>query len=410
MTKHSSKAFPQRILFISHGPMLYGAQRSLLALLAGINREQYSPYLLVPREGPLTDEVKALNIPVFISPLKHWVAFGQEAKKNWSARAFNVINGLNKRVCIIADLISEHDIHIVYTNTVTCIEGALAARKTGRPHLWHLREHVAGNKDLKALLTPSIISRTIGSLSAHVIVNSKALGKAYSCPALSAKTTVVYNGISLGDFDREKGGGDALRKELGLNENTKIIASIASLTPRKGYGTFIEAASKIKASFTDVTFLAIGEGERDFVNTLKKKVALLDLNDNFYFLGWRSDVNKILEGVDLLIIPCEQEAFGRTVVEAMAAGVPVVSTRCGGPEEIIVDNETGFLVPLNDPDSIAKAAIRILNDTNIATRFIEAGQARASALFNLDVYIKGIESVLENLANSASNTINTQPP
>lgn len=388
-----------KVLFISHGPVLYGAQLSLLTLLAGINRDLVTPYLLIPRDGPLTDEARKLDIPVIILPLNHWVAFGQAAKEIYPKRIAKVLIGLKRRADAIATVIKKHDIDLVYTNTVTCIEGALAARATHRRHLWHLREHVAGNKDLKPLLPQFIISYIVGALSDHVIVNSRALAQAYSCSNINNKVSVVYNGIDLDSFQLIQDTESGLRQELGVGSDTKIIATIGSITPRKGHSIFIEAASKLKDSFDDIAFLIVGDGEKKLVGELIIKARKAGLENICHFVGWRTDVANMLAGINLLVVSAEQEAFGRTIVEAMAAGVPVVATRCGGPEEIIVDGITGFLVPVNHPEELAAAAAQVLSNNELASHFSITGRARAKDLFSVDVYVRNIEAIIIRLAD-----------
>lgn len=395
---------PSRLLFITHGPMLYGAQRSLLSLLEGIDRNAVTPFLLSPREGPLTQEARKIGIQVIISDIEHWVAFGDAAKHNYLKRLLRVMSGLKGRARAIARTIEQHGIDIVYTNTVTVIEGAIAARMTRRPHIWHLREHVAGNMDLKALFPANLVSRIVGMLSAQVIVNSQALAKAYACNSLGEKITVVHNGIDLKSFQPIQGARDSLRQELGLGRDTKIIATIGSITPRKGHRVFIDAASRLRNYSDDIAFLVVGNGEEKYLKELVAKVKKAGLEDAFRFVGWRNDIDRILSAIDLLLVTAEQEAFGRTLIEAMAVRIPVVATRSGGPEEIIVDSTTGFLVPVNDSQEMAKLAARILSDVALASRLGEASYLRVQEVFSITAYIKKIEAIIINLTSQMSSS------
>lgn len=377
---------------------------SLLALLAGIDRNAVTPLLLSPREGPLTEEVRKLGIQVVISKIEHWVAFGHAAKENYPRRWIRVLAGLKQRVQAITGIIEQFDIDIVYTNTVTVIEGAIAARMTRRPHLWHLREHVAGNKDLKALCPATLISRIVGMLSAQVIVNSQALAKAYTCKNLDRKVAVVHNGIDLNSFQPIQGARDSLRQELGLGRDTRIIATIGSITPRKGHRVFIDAASRLRNYSDDVAFLVVGNGEEKYLKELVAKVKAAGLEDVFHFAGWRNDIDRILSAIDLLLVTAEQEAFGRTLIEAMALRIPVVATRSGGPEEIIIDGTTGFLVPVNDAEAMATAAARILSDSTLSSRLVAAGYLRAAEMFSITAYVRKIESIILNLASQIATS------
>lgn len=391
---------PSRLLFITHGPLLYGAQMSLLALLAGIDRNAVTPFLLSPREGPLTEEARKLGIQVVTSGIEHWVAFGNAAKKNYPRRLASVAVGLKDRARAIARIIEQLGIDLVYTNTVTVIEGAIAARMTHRPHVWHLREHVAGNKDLKALCPASWVCRIVSLLSTRVIVNSQALAKAYECKSLDQKVTVVHNGINLESLQPVDDARNSLRRELSLGPATKIVATIGSLTPRKGHRAFIDAASKLSTHLNgDIAFLVVGGGDEKYLDELALQVKQAGLENAFRFVGWRNDIDRILSAVDLLLVTAEQEAFGRTVIEAMAARVPVVATMSGGPEEIIVDGLTGFLVPVNDSQAMARRAEDILSDAALTKRLVEAAYLRVKEVFSIDAYIKKIEAIILNMTS-----------
>ena len=385
------------VLFITHGPLLYGAQQSLLALLSSIDRRRITPILLSPREGPLTEDARRLGVQVVLSDIEHWVAFGEAAKVSPLKRWIQVVSGMKRRARAIAEIVTRLNIDLVYTNTVTVLEGAIAARIAQVPHVWHLREHVAGNKDLNSLGPDFLIPHIVGALSTQVVVNSQALAKAYACSRLEGKVMTVHNGIDLKLFALQQDARVGLRKELGIPPEARIVAAIGSITPRKGHELFIDVASRLSKTVGGLIFLVVGEGESRRVETLRSWVRQAGLEQAFHFIGWRDDIASILSSIDLLLVTSEQEAFGRTLIEAMAARTPVVATRSGGPEEIIVDGMTGFLVAVNDAEEMTKAAIRILNDRALAARFAAAGAARAGEMFSIESYVGKIESIILQL-------------
>lgn len=352
-----------------------------------------------PRLGPLTDRAVELGIPVFICPIEHWVSFGLAAQKTYFVRFLRVLLGLRKRAKVIAQLIQTEEIDLVYSNTVTFVEGALAARLSGRNHLWHLREHVSGNKDLKSTIPPVFIPKIINELSTHVIVNSAELYRNYSDFGLEQKMSVVHNGFEIAQPSSIPGAKKAILAELALASTTKLVVLIGSLTPRKGVSNFIEMASELAAQVEGISFLIVGDGSLDYVSELKRTVVERKLTDIVHFLGWRNDIQHILSSADLLVVSSEQEAFGRTIVEAMAASVPVVSTRCGGPEEIVLDGNTGFLVPRNDPTELAIAVARVLADDALALRLGTAGRARAEEMFGMESYVRRITDLIQRHGN-----------
>lgn len=374
--------------------MLYGAQRSLLTLIENIDQDHFTLFLLCPKKGPLTECARQKGICVFIQPIKHWISFGEDAKKNYKTRLLQFTKSLGQRVNNISKLISDHNIDIVYTNTVTCIEGALAAKKNGRPHIWHLREHVAGNKDLTPLIPNRLISKIVRWLSDQIIVNSQALKSAYGFNDGDQKVSIIYNGVDPEAFQLRPEKRKLFLNEIEVPLDSKLIVTIASITPRKGLTTFIDAAAILCQSFDNLIFLIIGDGDEQLLKRLLDNVKHYRLEKKVLFLGWRTDINQILPCMDLMIVSAEQEAFGRTVIEAMISGVPVLSTRCGGPEEIIIDGKTGFLVPVNDAAQLATAAVKILSNTKLASSLASAGLIRAQNMFSQETYVRNVEVML----------------
>jgi glycosyltransferase involved in cell wall biosynthesis len=331
----------------------------------------------------------------------HWIASGEATEKTWFHRAKTLARGLRDRAWALAHLIEQNGIDLVYTNTVTCIDGALAAKMTNRPHIWHLREQVRGNSQLRTVVPEFLLPWVINALSTRVLVNSHYLYRAFAYYPLREKLTVVYNGIDPERFDiNHEKASYTLRSELNLPLNSKVVAIIGSIIPRKGQLLFVNSASHLVSSIPDVAFLVVGEGPPDYVQLVKNRVQEHGLKMNFHFVGSRNDIPKILAGVDLLVIAADEEPFGRTVIEAMAAGVPVVSTKCGGPEEIILDGITGLLVSTDNPIEAANAIERILNDPEFASNLIKAGKDRLNNLFTLRAYTDNVQSVLESVNHS----------
>jgi glycosyltransferase involved in cell wall biosynthesis len=289
-------------------------------------------------------------------------------------------------------LIEKYDIQIVYSNTIACLEGALAAHVTRRPHLWHLREQIDGNQDLRSILPSALVNRLVARFSDRVIVNSQALGRAFG--ERRRRAVVVYNGF---DLEKVESTG-ALRSQLieseQLPEDAVLVAIVGSITPRKGHLVLARAASRVVRSCTKTYFIVVGRGADDYVARVKREIAALELTSRFRFLGWRSDIEALMGAFDLLVVASEQEAFGRTIVEAMGAEVPVVATRSGGPEEIVANQETGLLVPINDVNAMADAICELASDEQLREAFGRAGRARAESLFGIGPYVARLQSVI----------------
>lgn len=209
----------------------------------------------------------------------------------------------------------------------------------------------------------------------------------------------VYNGIELPRF---AGGPDGyLHDQLQLPRTTRIVFAWGRAQPYKGIEVFIDAAARIEAeAVADVAFVYCGDGPAFAL--FQARTAERGLR-RFHFLGRREDVPRLLRSVTVAVVPSVwAEAFGLTVVEAMAAGVPVVATAVGGIPEIVDDGMTGLLVPPGDAAALASAIVRLLGDP--AGRAALAGRAgeMVTARFSIDQTVAGLAGVLARLVAEAS--------
>jgi glycosyltransferase involved in cell wall biosynthesis len=162
----------------------------------------------------------------------------------------------------------------------------------------------------------------------------------------------------------------------------------------KGHAWLIEAAHIVCRSVPSAKFVLIGDGaERP---KLEQQVRQAGLEESFLFLGHRPDVPELLACCDLSVLPSEAEAMPNSVLESMAAGLPVVAARVGGTPEIIVDGVDGLLVPTQDPQALAQAMLRILQDADFARRLSRAGQVKMQTHFGFDRLIAQLEQLYSN--------------
>jgi glycosyltransferase involved in cell wall biosynthesis len=379
----------------------------MLEFLSGLDRRRYQAFVVVPREGPFTERLNRIGIPFFVRAIHHWIPFGQRRDWSYLKRLRFATVGIRERVWSIAGLVDRLGIDIVYTNTITAIEGALAAWRMNRPHVWHIRENIKGNQDIASPLPRCLISWIVGALSKTIIFNSHKTASNFRCSPLLSQVEVIHNGVDISKYSASSSETVGSFLERQAPKDRRVVAIIGTISPRKGLDVFLEAANRILSLFPDTLFLVIGDGEPNYVQKIQDRATRDGLNASVRFLGRREDICEILTLVDVLVVAADQEPFGRTVVEAMSASIPVVSTRCGGPEEIIIDGLTGLLVPKRDPDAMASAVGALLSDTERAKRMGEAGRRRARDVFSSSVYVSGIERVLSEAVGSRDASTST---
>lgn len=386
-----------KVLFISHDAGLYGAQKCLIDLLEGLDRTLIEPYLVCHDTGPLTERCASLGIPIFIKPLHHWVLSGSNRNKSYFYLVSSVLRGLRARVWAIAVLAQRINADAIYTNTVTVLEGALAARITHKPHIWHLHEVVSGNPELKSLLPQRILNWVAAALSDTRIVNSRFNQGIYGIKRLEPKAMLIYNGIDTRVFHPTNRVDLGVAANLSLPAGSKSVIVVGGIHPRKGMDVLLVAARLLRNLHPEIHFLIVGDGEKTYVEGLKAQAKAADMDARFHFLGWL-DARVLIASADLLVSAARQETFGLTVAEAMASGTPAVATRSGGPQEIIEDRISGVLVPVNDPESLAQAIVDVLTNPDLARRLSQNGVRRVSEAFTLEKYVSSIqEGILQTV-------------
>ena len=212
------------------------------------------------------------------------------------------------------------------------------------------------------------------------------------------KIFVVYNGIDLEKFKSLKTNKPAGLKEFNCSENDKIICVPARLHPMKGHHDLLAAVQQYFQNKTDIKFLLVGDGplRQEIENFLKKN----RLQDSVKILGFRKDIADIMRLSDLIVLPSiSLEALPYVLIEAMACSKPVVATNFSGIPEVVEDNVTGLLVPRKNPQALADAINRLLENPQKAAGMGEAGRKRVETLFAQERMLDETFTLYESLLN-----------
>jgi glycosyltransferase involved in cell wall biosynthesis len=274
---------------------------------------------------------------------------------------------------------------VVYTNTVTVLEFAIAARLRRVPHVWHLRESAADNPQLRSPLPNGKVLAVVRALSARVIYNSRYLVARYGALATD-KEVVVYNGVP----PQAEAQGSPVRAADGR----LVVVTAGFMDRRKGLDVLLDAVTLLPGDLRARMVLRVaGDIQKEYMaGDIVPR--LLRLGGAVEVLGRVDGIGELLTCADLLVSSARDEPFGRTLVEAMMAGVAVLATRSGGPEEIVVDGTTGVLVPAGDPQQLSTALARLLHEPEQLRTYGQAGRERAAAQFSLPAYVRGVEQCL----------------
>lgn len=209
------------------------------------------------------------------------------------------------------------------------------------------------------------------------------------------KMEVVYNGVDIERFQQPVDKA-TLRAKIGLNPYFSVVGIVARLSIEKGHTVFLQAARKILTAYPDVYFLIVGDGKQR--GELEEMTRDLGIESNVFFLGAIIDIHQVISLFDVAVMPSDFEAVSNAILEYMAASKPVVATGVGSTPEIVVDRETGYLIPCGDADALAEAVLRLLKDKGLAENMGRAGRKKVEEKFTLRKMIERYESIFTSLS------------
>jgi glycosyltransferase involved in cell wall biosynthesis len=192
----------------------------------------------------------------------------------------------------------------------------------------------------------------------------------------------------------------AVRMALGLPLDGTVVGIAGQVAEIKGIWEFIEAAAQLTSRGAQLTFVVIGDdlkGNGRLRIEAERAAAARGLGERMRFTGFRPDARRIIAALDVVVVPSHVEPLGLSVLEAMSAGVPVIGSRVGGIPEIIVDRQTGLLVPPRDAAALADAISWMVADEARARAFGSAGRDRARTVFSVEAQALRVQSVYDRL-------------
>lgn len=263
---------------------------------------------------------------------------------------------------------------------------------------------LASIRDMGAYVTPRQrrVHRLACRLADHILVNAEAVRQWLIAEGFDAtKISVIRNGLDQSRFKVAAADRPSLRKELGLPEGVPLVAMLSRLSRKKGVEDFLDAAARVAARFDDTRFLVIGDnidpdGSR-YRRELETRAASLGLRHRVVFTGFRLDVPRLLSEVTISVLPSLSEGLSNTILESMAAGVPVVATRVGGSPEALEDGVEGLLVPPRDAAALSQAIGWLLEHPEAARDLGGRARSRVAREFSLERMIRETECLYTQL-------------
>ena len=357
--------------------------------MSGLDRARFRPVLVAPGNGAMAHAARDAGITVYDRAVDWWI----RADDSFSMSRLDIENA----VVGLLDVIDRERPSIVHTNTSVVISGAIAARRRRLYHVWHLHEVLHGHTELRTVLPLDDVFRVIDGLSDRVVTVSQA--QRSECSAIDpSRLCTISNGV----YRNVVAAADArtVRNELGVADDVCLVTAVGSIIPRKGHADLIEAAAILRGEGIEARYLIVGNGAEKEVAGLKARASALGVGDIVGFSGFRSDVQSVLAASDVLAQPSRNEALPTAVLEGMAAGLAVVATDCGGTKELVVDGETGFVVPPGRPAEFAHALGTLVRDQVLRRRMGDSGLKRFEDHYSLQAMVGAFERLYTELLES----------
>jgi glycosyltransferase involved in cell wall biosynthesis len=359
---------PCRVAYWLEFPTVSGGERSLLALLERLDRRRFKPVAVAPTEGPLPRALRALDVPVAPDP-------GDEMKRS--------------------EWVRDQAIALMHANSLAmgCRIGPVS-RRTGVPSVAHVRDIMRLGGDRRAAL----------NLNRALVAVSRAVARALVAASVpGSRIRVIPNGIDPDAAAPRSDAGKRLRAELGLAMTCPVVGTVGQICLRKAQDVFLEAAAHLAREAPEVRFVIIGSRfsgkaeSREFEAALVTRARRAPLAGKVHFLGWRDDAAELIAGLSVLAHPAHQEPLGRVLLEALAAGTPIVATDVGGTPEIVDHEDSGLLVPRGDARALAGGVKRLLNSGSLADHLARNGRARVRERFSPATMTRAVQSLYEEV-------------
>lgn len=230
--------------------------------------------------------------------------------------------------------------------------------------------------------------------------------RGFGYPAAAGRATVVYDGIAIPD---QKATSAEVRALLHLPEGGPLAVMAARVAEQKDFPTLIAAAALLRQRYPGLRFVILGDYERHpehrvHYEFVQEHLTRLGVTDRFHFAGFRTDVNRLLGGMDLFVLSTHWEGLPLVILEAMAQGLPVVATAVDGVPEAVADGETGYTVPHAEPEALAAAIGTLLEDPARASAMGRAGRERVEKMFSVAQFEASLLKLYDQLLTPDSRS------
>jgi glycosyltransferase involved in cell wall biosynthesis len=372
---HATMPLPLKVWYLITDLDIGGAQKTLIPIFKRLNRHYFdlTVVCLYGGDGIMADGIRSMGIPI--------IDLGMTSK--WRVDALWRFYRLVRR---------ERPI-ILHTSLFhASLIGRIVGRLSGTPLIFTWRQNVSIGGGWRERL-----NRWTSALDDGVVAVSKAVAdieiERARIPA--AKVTIVPNCVDLPETTSSANLRNLVRNEIGIGHDLPVIGFIGRLHPQKGLPDLLHALLLVRMTIPSAQLVIVGDGElRAELEAVSRNLGLADV---VTFTGKRADVLTLLAAFDLFALPSHWEGLPLVLLEAMSIGLPVVATAVGGVPELVIDGESGFVVPAKDPPALAQAIIQLLERPQQAAQMGRNGRQRVAEQFSANYAASQIEELYMRL-------------
>lgn len=372
-----------RICYPFIGNNVGGSHLSTLLLIGNLDRHRIEPHVILHEEGLLADHMRRQGLPYELVDIPGFFQLPYWSLRNVAALALQTWR--------LAAFLRKRGIDIVHANDVRTHFGwTLATRLAGAKLVWHQRTASFGRSTVKLVLAKL----------AHQVVCISRYTVSTLPESLKPGARIVSNPfeVRFAEIDR-KAAKQAIQEQLELDPEATLIGFFGNLVRQKRPSVFLHAAARLsERNEKPLAFLLFGTDRGSARAELTALAEDLGIGDRVHFMGFQTPIEPWMAGCDLMIATGVGDGLGRSLVEAMISGTPVVATDSGGHREVIEDGKTGWLATADDPDALAAAAGHVLDDPDLAQATAQRARSQALAKYSVQSHVSEMTAIyLETL-------------
>lgn len=370
-----------KILFLHAGAEMYGADKVLLELLNGLDKEMFEPIVLLPTEGPLVKELNSIGIEVHVMdyPILRRKIFNPKGIIKYFIQYIKYSHKIMK-------FMKKQNISLVHVNTTAVLEGLYLKLLFKKKFIWHVHEIIVSPK-----IVYKVTSYLLNFSNQIVTVSNSTKQHLLDSGVLKNKDIqVIYNGVN-NEIYHPNHNVKYLYKEFDIPENALIVGNIGRINSWKGQKDFVRALAPVLKKHENVYALIVGgvfESETHFLEELKLEVEKSGAQEKIRISDFRDDVAVVHDFIDIFVLPSTNpDPLPTVVLESMASRNPIIGYAHGGVTEMVKQNENGILVEPLDTELLGDAVESLIIESSKLQNMGSASLIRQKKFFSLDSYI-----------------------